>query len=471
MSGLRRLAATATTLVLAGCGGWSVAPTDVTATTATLRAQAACAAETTDNPCTFWWQYWADGAGGVTSTVHREWNQSTGGNYADVDQAVTGLSADTVYRSQFCGFGDSNVPQPGTCVGQRSNPVSNPGQQPDAGDLSATQNFRTAGNGKVATVDAGRPLSTADTADRRISRDAGLSAAYSATESVWLFGDTVQDTFIPGTTAAAGPYTPGQAPDALRELPTPPQAPAPGRTSPAPFLPTPVNLGCGGGYPASWPSGVVAVPGTQTVLITYAETCVTGPLPAVRLSLALYDPATNRITRTATPFVAASAQTGLPTARRLGSPVYGTDGYLYLYAYDAAGVLAARVPAASWATASAYRWWNGSGWSADSATATGVTALPYVGSVHVANYGSRYGMIVQTAFGSGDFRILTAATPAGPWVPGPAGQVPEGCPPPTGCYAIAGHPELSPAGTLWFSWLSGADLNEFGHLRLGSIAW
>ncbi|WP_306208183.1 hypothetical protein [Actinoplanes sp. RD1] len=213
------------------------------------------------------------------------------------------------------------------------------------------------------------------------------------------------------------------------------------------------------------------MPGTPTLLITYAETCVTGQLPAVRLSLAVYDPATNRFTRTATPFAAASAQTGLPTAQRLGSPVYGSDGYLYLYAYDATRVLVARVPAGSWSSAPAYRWWNGTAWTADWSAARDVAGLPFAGSLHVADYGGRIGMIVQTAYGSGDFRILSATTPAGPWTPGPAAQVPEGCPPPQGCYAIAGHPELSPGGALWFSWLSGDDLNGFGHLRLGTVAW
>jgi hypothetical protein len=467
-------------LLLAGCGGWSTAPTGVTTATAALHAQAACQGDIPANPCTYWFQWWQDGSDTVHTTPRRA-ASGTGGTYQDVAETITGLSPGMLYRTQFCGYGDSNVPQPGTCVGQHAGGISQPGYQPDAGDLSASQNFRTAGPGTTATVDLGRPLSTADTADRRISRDAGLSAAWPGGRALWLFGDTAQRNgqTTAGTTAAAGPYIRGELPTALQELPTPPAAPTTGQTEPAPFLPTPQGLSCGAGHPVSWPSGVTAIPGTSTLLITYAEVCAIAPeeLPAERLTLARYNPATNQFLSSVTPFSQPSA---LPPAKVLGSPVYGGDGYLYLFADDVTTtrIIAARVSAtaSAWGNAANYRWWNGRAWETDPDAAASVATVSFAGSVHVADYtgvGShRLAMIVQTGFGTGEFQLLEAASPSGPWTPGPSGRVPDPCNRDGyACYALAGHAELSTPGQFWFSWLSPDDLDDFAHLRLGGIAW
>ncbi|GIM89851.1 hypothetical protein [Paractinoplanes toevensis] len=488
-------------LLLAGCVGWSTAPTAVSATSATLHAQASCRADNAANPCTYWFQYWVDGSATVLSTPHRDGNTNTGGAFYDVAETITGLTPNTLYRSQFCGYGDTDVAQPGACIGQPSNPITQPGWQPDPGEFSATQNFRTAGPGTLATVDLGRPLSVADTAANRIPRDAGLSAAWSGSQALWLFGDTVQKNgpaFLPGTTAAAGPYTRGQVPTTLQELPTPPAPPASGRTSPALFLPVPQGLQmpsgappgqpaetpCGTGgttYAASWPSGVTAIPGTATLLITYAETCVisAGQLPEERFSMVRYDPATNRFLGTATPFVASPLSAGIPAAERLGSPVFGGDGYLYLYATDVTTnrIIAARVSAtpSAWGNRGNYRWWNGS-WQSNPALATSVASVPFAGSVHVADYAGagshRSAMIVQTGFGSAEFQVLQATTPAGPWTLSASGRVPDPCTQGVyACYALSGHAELSTAGQFWYSWYSPEDANGAGHIRLAAIAW
>jgi len=480
-------------LPLAGCVGWSTAPAPITSSDATLHAQASCHAENDANPCTYWFQYWADGSATVLSTPPRNGNVNTNGTYYDVTETITGLTPNTLYRSQFCGYGDNAVAQPGACIGLHSSQLSQPGSRPGAGDLSATQNFRTAGTGTAATVDLGRPLSAADTATTRISRDAGLSAAWSDSQALWLFGDTVQKNgppFLSGTTAAAGPYVRGQVPTALQELPTPPSPPASGRTSPALLLPVPQGLklpsgdACGAGgksYPASWPSGVTAIPGTATMLITYAEVCVISStqMPVARFSLARYDPAAHRILGTATPFIASPFAAGVPPGERLGSPVFGADGFLYLYGNDVTTgrIIAARVPAtpSSWGNRADYQWWNGA-WQSNPAAATSVASVPFAGSVHVADYtgvGSHHlAMIVQTGFGVGGFQVLQATSPAGPWTPGPAGQVPDPCRRGTyACYALSGHAELSTADRFWFSWYSPDDVDGFGHIRLGSVAW
>jgi hypothetical protein len=109
-------------LVLAGCDGRATRPTDITATSATLHALVRCTADTTTNPCTFWFQYWADGATTVSRTAATVANYNTNNGYVDVSQAVSGLTPDTLYHAQLCGYGDSNVGQPGICVGLAAAP-------------------------------------------------------------------------------------------------------------------------------------------------------------------------------------------------------------------------------------------------------------------------------------------------------------------------------------------------------------
>jgi hypothetical protein len=339
-----------------------------------------------------------------------------------------------------------------------------------------------------AVTDLGRPLSEADTDHSPISRDAGISAAWSDTESLWLFGDTAQENgpaFLPGTTAAVGAYARGVVPTTLREVPTPPAPHVAGQRGPAPFLPAPQGLrataqqSCDGidPYPASWPAGIARIPGTAHLLILYAQTCVISPttMPTQRLTLTVYDPAANLFLDSRTPFAAQPLEDGLPAAQRLGSPVFGDDGHLYLYAHDVTTgkIMVARTGAspAGWGDPANYRWWDGT-WSPDWTAAVSVAAVPFAGSLHVADYTGlgphRLAMIVQTEFGSGGFQILEAASPAGPWIPGSAGRVPDSCGTEGyGCYAINGHAELSTAERFLFSWYSPGDR----HLRVAAVVW
>src|ERR1700721_166899 len=85
-----------------------------------------------------------------------------------------------------------------------------------------------------------------------LSRDCGFSAPLPANPaaSIWLFCDTAiygldqqlqyhLTGFIPGSTAAEGPYTPSAVPQGLSELPTPPGPlpTMPNSDGPAQFLP------------------------------------------------------------------------------------------------------------------------------------------------------------------------------------------------------------------------------------------
>ena len=508
--GVRRVRAALITVTIAallgGCNGQATAPTSVTATSAALHARTQCLAETVTNPCTGWFQYWADGGTTVLSTPHVVANAVTPG-MVDFTQTVTGLSPDTMYRTQFCGYGDRNVAQPGLCVGPFGGSVTVPGTQPDPRDFSATQNFRTASAGTTATVDIGRVLSTADTATNPIGRDGGHSIAYSSTQALWLFGDTGQrngPAFLALGTAAAGPYQAGVAPTALSELPRPPAAPAPGGTSPANFFPAvqglltpddpPVPCGSAGSdsYAAAWEAGGARIPGTNRVLLIWAEICVaSGPdrgWPTERWRMAEYDPATNQFVRLATPFVASPLSAGLPPTMLIANPVFGTDGFLYLFGArrEPSSIFVARVSAdpAAWGNPANYRWWGTPRGGPAQWTPEHTSAVPVVTGVepwglHVADYsgvggGRKLAMLVKDSFfDSPHFRLYTADSPLGPWTAGPAGRVPDHCQGGGfGCYAFYGHPELSTTHTFVYSWFSPGDRQgDGGHVRLGTITW
>jgi hypothetical protein len=498
--------AVAIVLLAAGCTGRATAPTGITATSATLHAQTECQAETTTNPCTGWFQYWADGATTVLTTPRVTVNAKTGP--IDFNQTVTGLTPDTLYHVQFCGYGDSNVAQPGLCIGQGGGGiVTAPGVQPDPANFSATQNFRTASANTTATVDIGRVMSTADTTANPIGRDGGNSIAYSATRALWLFGDTGQRNgppFLTHGTAAAGPYSVGVAPDALSELPRPPAAPQPGLTSPANFFPAvqglvtpddpPVPCGSTGSasYPAAWVSGGARIPGTSRALLIWAEICVTigegRTWPVERWRMADYDPATNQFRAFYTPFVADPMPAGLPETLKLSNPVFGSDGYLYFFGgmQNPDVIFTARVSAdpAQWSNPASYRWWGRPGggpaqWTTDHTSVVSLVPGMQPWGVYAADFSSVGGgkrlamMVKESFFDPAAFRLYTADSPTGPWTAGPVGRVPDHCRGGGfGCYAFNGHPELSTADTFVFSWFSPGDRNaDGGHVRLGTIRW
>lgn len=307
--------------------------------------------------------------------------------------------------------------------------------------------------------------------------------------------------------AATGTFSPGQAPIGLNELPPPPTPPQTGRTSPAPFFGMPSGLlhrdGSNCSYQASWTMGGAKVPGSSLLLLVYGEHCVESPQqdPLVllwteeRLSLVLYDPATNTFpSGVDRPFAAAPLSAGLPSTHQLQSPIFGGDGYLYLFAAEcegtglieasdcstSSGIYVARVGAtqAQWANGANYEWWDGSTWgSAANATTLVAGTHPIFRNLSVGDYSGtsskKYVMIEQPTYGTGEFRTYEATSITGPWTPGPAGQVPDACNGNSvfGCYAIYGHPELSTPTKLVFSWHSSVDRDGKGHLRLGAIEW
>jgi hypothetical protein len=339
--------------------------------------------------------------------------------------------------------------------------------------------------------------------------------------SLWLFCDTAVtsargtkiDRLILGTdTAAAGPYQPGQVPDRLSEIPTPP-APAarPSDGAPEPFLPAPQHLvlpgstqPCSGSgrYPAAWITGVAAEPAPTAhgkVLISYNDYCVTGDagslgtdipgsLTPEGTGLAEYDPASNRLGPLEQVFGGtfglAQAGVALPVQQVLGSPVFRA-GYLYLFGFCSAATLPTgcatgkvfmvRVQAtpAAWQNPLSYQYWTGRGWSLDPNTAASVLPAGQPLGISAGDYsadGHQLILVEQTSL-AGDFQVWQAASPTGPWRRVRTGRVPCRAGPGPGagelCRALIGHPELSTRNQLEISYFNPGD----GHVDASAYPW
>lgn len=529
--------------LLFGCTGYLTGAIQIGTTTATLTAQATCTGDTPSNPCAYWFQYWANGAASPTSTAKVAISGADTG--APVSN-LTNLLPGTLYHSLFCGYGDSNVPATGWwCNGPQSagqsyytaqlickNPASTACQAIlNSPDLSQTGEFRTgvAASGSLpaitGTADIGRVLSTADLPSSPITRDTGISVQYTSTQALWLFGDTAQYTpsgmsFLPGTSAAFGGFTAGQAPQTLDEAPTPGTgALMTGLTAPEPFLPNPTGINIpgnttpcntNGNYAGSWTSGAMRE-ASGKVLITLGEVCDYAVSPGNRAMIPVgfgvieWDPGTNSFTNGSTinTLFQNTSAIGLPPQEQLGHPVLGpAGGYVYLFSNPAQnGIFLARVPAAHAATATAasYEYWSNGTWVPSANFAQATTLIPVSGvallGVSVADFSKTtnhpYVMLVKIrqsgiGDGQGSMAIYSAPVPTGPWTPGPIVIVPDTCTNSIfGCYAIEGHPELSSAGNLVYSYFSPDDQSGDGtardakgqltyvprHIRLGTIAW
>ena len=649
---LRRIACVAGLVCwVVACSGASTSAIDVTETTATLVGMASCSQDSYGNPCRAWFQYWGDGQATLNSTPVL----GALGSFvqAPIMQGITDLAPGTLYHYQFCGYGDTNLPEPGVCVSQYGgNFITTPGYKPpalpvtpgsaySAYNLSATANFVTANPAASlpldATVDLGRVLTTIDnptydsgaSTSQAVSRDAGYSVAMSGNTSLWLFGDTMygckpsavaQDClFTSGATAAMGSYVPGAAPTALGELPPAltsgaGKAPVPG-SAPAGLFAAPTGLqftaqvggasklvdctpgsfrgsiagntltvttmGSGalavgqavfgpgvqantlvtsqlsgvagqtgtyavspaqtvpdlymasgfgaGSYTATWPGGGASIPGTTKLLLAHADVCITANgFASERLRLVQYDPQTGLLSNDAAPFVAAPLSAGLNPLELLSSPVFGQDGYLYMYSYTNVcmanpgcigrppypnAIYAARVSGnpllAKWMSKANYEWWCGNqtpcppgpsgtpGWTGVEAYARSVATFPTVtlsnglhvaqppfGNISAGNYtaNTSHKYVITAPYPSAagkqvEFMVLEAANPWGPFTFTHAGAVPDACNTGRSCYAVIGHPELSTSTQFVFSWFSADDrLDSFanplvGHVRVGALKW
>jgi hypothetical protein len=342
-----------------------------------------------------------------------------------------------------------------------------------------------------------------------VPRDCGYSSPLPGKPgwSLWLFCDTaiasargrkIEHLILGTGTAAAGPYRAGRTPSRLSELPTPPAAlTLPSAGAPQPFLPAPQGLLLPGGapctgpgaYSASWISGVTRIPlsaAAANLLISYDDYCVTGnagSLTPEGFGLVEYDPASNLLGPSPRVF-GSVAGTQLPPQQVLGSPVFGGDGYLYLFGFCHASappagcggrVFLARTIAQPgyWQTPLTYEYWTGSGWSSDEAAAGTLIPAGRPLGISVGDYAadSRGLVMVEQTSLAGGFQVWQAGSPAGPWRRIRTGQVPctksaqrgtDGL-----CRALIGHPELSTRSQLLISYFDPGN----SHVDVSAYPW
>jgi hypothetical protein len=325
-----------------------------------------------------------------------------------------------------------------------------------------------------------------------LGRDCGFSRLLPSGQSLWVFCDTpIYDWtgkltgFIAGSTAAEGPFTAGQVPTTLTEVPTPPAALNPsGAYGPARFLPNPTNLtradgsactASSSGYPAAWPSGVAQEPSNSPKLvITYAEVCVdNGSLLVEGMGILEYNSASNAIVSGPTEVFRSQGSAQLPPQLLLGSPIFSSGGFLYLFASvctssafgacSSGSIYVANVLASPsyWQSGANYSWWFSTaypGWTHSYQSAQSVVSGAEPLAVTADSYpGKGLAIVEETSIG-GSFRTWRAKADSfagGSWTPGPSGSSLAGCDKGTGldlCRALTGHPEISTGSELLLSY-------------------
>ncbi len=223
---------------------------------------------------------------------------------------------------------------------------------------------------------------------------------------------------------------------------------------------------CAGGYTPPWTNGVVAIPASTQIAISYVVWCVSGGTTvAKQFGVATFDTVTKTFVSNATAVFVGSP---LDRTHQLGNPVLFDDGTgpaMYFTADDCtstafgacgAGTLkiarVALVGTRPWETAASYRWWTGSTWSTDPAAAvndvSGITPI----DTSIMQIGGLPGgpfVLLEEPDIAGGFRAWTAPTPTGPWTLRRSDLLVPDCGTGTGldlCRAIIGHSELSIAG-------------------------
>jgi hypothetical protein len=232
---------------------------------------------------------------------------------------------------------------------------------------------------------------------------------------------------------------------------------------------------------ALWPMSAVAVPsGSVDRVVAYlANMCVKdGATPVyephgVAVAEWVYDPAASHVGQ---PIRATLlAQHLFADVDTTEAAVLAPDGYVYVYGCEGPDnggwpteygpCTVGRVQPADVATASAYRWWNGTAWGTGGAVALsmpdgrdGVTNLPVgafdvvrdaASGTYVMGYSPWPGFTNQLA-------LRVATSPVGPWTPPVVVALP-GCDDVVAgrdlhCYAAAVQPRFSRPGSLGVGW-------------------
>jgi hypothetical protein len=318
----------------------------------------------------------------------------------------------------------------------------------------------------------GPVVSRAETPTVTLGRDGGYSVPLPNGKGLWIFADTPRfeyrqgawrfRSFIPGSTAATMPFTPGKPPTGkLTEIKLGKRPPS--SANPAQFLPTPpgVYMPNGSGKkcnkangqpstnPVRWPIGAAPMPDKTNVLVTYVVVCLVNSyfFTGEGWGFALYNWKTNRFTQAPYDvFRPKKDGSKLRSDFYFGSPIIsgnkvaffswkccGAEGGVFRTTVDLK-VAALKKPG--------------------SYSPKRVPNVPATYDLSVAARSkthSRYSMY-NLRGDKGQYEIYTASAPSGPWKKVASGTLPRCNKSPFPCHSIILHPELSPKGRLLVSY-------------------
>lgn len=341
-----------------------------------------------------------------------------------------------------------------------------------------------------------------------LNRDCGLSTKLSDGTVLWVFCDSFYTSntgqlhaTLSNTAALASPWAPTTPIDHtstfLGEVNLNADAANPGGV---PFIALPGGgtFPCDNGYRKAWPVGMVNVPkggpnGADRVLVWYARVCddsnAVGSFHFVHQGIGLaewnYTPGSfNPAVGVPEPLVATTILNdtlfGATTPYGSGATLSSDASTVYVYRCDTNACYAGRVAVGQVASASAYRWWNGSSWGTAAAQAMPMPSDSFPMAQFTVDYVPQVARYVMTYTActarcllhlSDQLAIRTALTPHGPWsdpvvvtLPGCTAESSA-----TPCRAAAAHAEQS--GTaLDLSWFrTGEGAAPSGRLHTGSL--
>jgi hypothetical protein len=364
---------------------------------------------------------------------------------------------------------------------------------PSRGSPSVTPSNTAGGSAGIVylgPVNANQESTTGTT----LQRDAGISVALPNGRDLWIFGDTSSfsaasgqsNAFIGGSTAAKGRYTPGQTPNALKDIKPAGSGAAVGTAAPAQFIPTPTDTympdgsgrACtpanGAVYTARWPTGA-ALLDTQTLFVSYTDVCVTSATSFTVEGWGFMTYAWRSARIRSQPFdVFPPAPSGapLPAERAYQSPIVA-NGKLTLFTSQCTSLYIACTSGTVSATtlsSNVLVLAVASNYVSSPAVTDGTTQWMPV-NVSVAAYPTGLRLIEQTSIG-GTFLVFSSSSPTGPWHPFYSGTLPGCSTTPKGfCYAFVGHPELGSNTSLLVSYFKpdSPQNANIGHVDLALV--
>jgi hypothetical protein len=314
-------------------------------------------------------------------------------------------------------------------------------------------------------------LSRAETTQITWGRDGGFSVPLPGGKDFFVFGDTPQYTyksgswkltaFITGSSAGMVAFSPGKKPSQPFTEVIPRRALSPAN-KPGQFMATPRTYlldGSGkvcnkanGGFSSEsvrWATGAALMPDKTNILISYLSVCVisSSNFRAQGWGFAEFNWKTRKFTVPPVDvFPAARSGAQLPLAQFRGSPIIA-NGKVTFYASTCCNS-GSKVYTTTLAAKGATLKKRGA------YTSKVLSGVPPASLMHVAPKSStqHHLTMYQMTGAKGQYRLLTASVPVGPWKYVKSGSLPRCGSTPVMCNSVAIHPELSTASRLFVSY-------------------